>query len=78
MQQLIQFKGKIDNGLIHVPEIYLKDIPAMVEITITPIQKSRPAYKARLKDKPASIDEFPMLLNTSVWKFNREEANERR
>jgi len=50
----------------------------LVEITLSPIPKSRPAFKARTKEKPISIEEFPTLLNTEGWKFNREEANERR
>ena len=78
MQQLIQFQGRIDNGFIRVPEIYLKDMPTTVEVTLSPIPKKRPAFKARTKDRPTSLDEFPALLNTDGWKFDREEANERR
>ena len=78
MQQQIQFQGHIDNGFIRVPEMYLKDMPATVVVTLSPIPKKRPAFKARTKDRPTSLDEFPALLNTDGWKFDREEANERR
>jgi len=78
MNQLIQFRCRINNGLIRIPEIYLTDIPAIVEVTLSPIPEPRPAFKARTKGKPKTIDEFPALLNTQGWKFDREEANERR
>jgi hypothetical protein len=39
--------------------------------------EAAPSFLAKTKQKPSGIDEFPALLNTKGWKFDRDEANER-
>jgi len=74
----IQFNTIINDGVIQIPEQYLKLIPLAVNVTIIPTGHERQKFKPKTKEKPLNIDEFPAILETKDWKFNREEANERR
>jgi len=73
----IQFETVVDNGVIHIPEQYIKLLTDTVNVTLVPIIKNSKKFKPKTKNKPDSIKEFPTLLDTKGWKFNREEANER-
>jgi hypothetical protein len=64
----IQFETLINDGTIKIPEQYLDENPMEVIVTLLPVNK---------RPKPKSIDEFPAILDTGNWKFNREEANAR-
>ena len=72
----IQFESAVEGNTILIPEQYLNQIPARVIVTLMDVEKPRLKPKTR-KELP-SIDEFPAMLDTRGWKFNREEANERR
>ena len=72
----IQFESAVEGNTILIPEQYLDQIPARVIVTLMDVEKPRLKPKT-LKELP-SIDEFPAMLDTRGWKFNREEANERR
>ena len=74
----IQFNTVINNGIIQIPKQYLKLVPLTVNVTLTSTEQERPKFKPKTKKMPFSIDEFPAVLDTKDWKFNREEANERR
>jgi hypothetical protein len=75
----IQFDTIINNGVIHIPEQYIKIVPSAVNVTLVPTNQAKPRFRPKTtKGKPLSIDEFPAVLDTKNWKFNREEANERR
>jgi len=74
----IQFETVVNGGVIQIPEQYMVDAPYSVNVTLVPTGQERLKFKPKTKDKPLSIDEFPAVLNTKGWKFNREEANERR
>jgi len=74
----IQFETVVNGGVIRIPEQYMKLIPRAVNVTLVPAEKERPKFKAKTKSNPSDINEFPAILNTKGWKFNREEANERR
>jgi len=76
--QAIQFDTVINGGVIQIPEQYMKLIPTTVHVTLIPAGRSKPKIRLKTKDKPLSIDEFPAVLDTKGWKFNREGANERR
>ena len=73
---VIQFESTVEGNLIRIPEEYIGQIPAVVAVTLGDVEKPRLRPKT-LKELP-SIDEFPAVLDTSGWKFDREEANERR
>ena len=74
----IQFASTVENGVIHVPQQYIGKLPAKVKVTLAPADE-RPRFKPKTKERPESIEEFSALkLDTRGWKFNREEANERR
>ena len=75
---VIQFESVVEGNLIRIPEQYIGQIPAVVAVTLMDVEKPRLRPKTK-KEKPSSIEEFSDLkLDTSNWKFNREEANERR
>ncbi|MCL1823867.1 MAG: hypothetical protein FWG44_06655 [Oscillospiraceae bacterium] len=61
-----RFKGIAENGVITLPQEFLNKL---VEITV-----------CEITDKPISKRELlsPVQIDTSGWKWNREEANERR
>ena len=75
---VIQFESVVEGNVIRIPEQYIGKIPDMIAITLTDAEK--PGFKPKAKrEKPSSIEEFSDLkLDTSNWKFDREEANERR
>ena len=74
----VQFETTVDleNYSIRIPEQYIDQIPARVTVTFDDEEKPRLKLKTR-KEMP-SIDEIPAILDTRDWKFDREEANERR
>ena len=75
---VIQFESVVEDNLIRIPEQYIDQIPARVAVTLVDVEKPRFKPKTK-KEKPSSIEEFSELkLDISNWKFDREEANERR
>ena len=73
----IQFDTVVNGGVIQIPEQFRQLIPGTVNVTLVPVGQKRPKFNSKIKDKPLSIDEFPAVLDTRGWKFDREEANER-
>ena len=79
MRQAIQFKTVIESGIIRIPEQYITTLPAAVKVTLAPVNSSRTIMGAKSKAGALSADDFSALrIDTRDWKFNREEANERR
>ena len=75
----IQFETVVTDGVIHIPEQYTNLVPTVsVNVTLVISESERLKFKTKSKDKPSGIDEFPAILNTTGFVFNREEANERR
>jgi hypothetical protein len=75
---VIQFETTVEDNVIRIPEEYIGQIPAMVTVTLIDAEKPRFMPKTK-REKPSSLEEFSNLkLDTRGWKFNREEANERR
>ena len=76
---VVKFETTVDleNNLIRIPEQYIDKIPARVTVSYV---EEKPRFRPKTKkEKPSSIEEFSDLkLDTTNWKFNREEANERR
>jgi hypothetical protein len=56
------------NGIIHIPEEYLRDISSIVKVIIFTKDEERQPKKKTFK---------AMKIHTKDFKFNREEANER-
>ena len=78
MQYAIQFDTVVSSGTIQIPEHIMSLVPRNVHVTLVPTDKDMGKFRAKTKIKPSGIDEFPAVLNTKGWKWNREEANERR
>ena len=75
---VIQFETNVEDNLIRIPEQYIDQISARVSVTVVDVETPRFRPKTK-KEKPSSIEEFSELkLDTSNWKFDREEANARR
>jgi hypothetical protein len=79
MQQHIQFETVVESGVIRIPEQYVKSISEIVKVTLAPVSKPKITVGAKAKSGNLSSDDFRALsIDTRNWKFNREEANERR
>ena len=79
MMNTIQFETVVNNGVIQIPEQYMSLVPAVpVNVTLFLTGQDKPKFKKKTNDMPPAIDEFPAILDTTGFKFNREEANERR
>ena len=74
--QSIEFESEIKEGIITVPKQYAQFFKGIVRIIIMPANND----KIRLAPEPGPVTaaEFTPTINTEGWKFNREEANERR
>ena len=78
MQQAIQFETVVDSGVIHIPEEYVKLISAPVIVTLVPINKPKIKTNAKAKAGLVSSENFNAIkIDTSDFKFSREDANER-
>jgi hypothetical protein len=76
-QGTIQFESVVEDGIIRIPEQYVEDVPSLVRVTLVPADKAH--VRARTKEGPFTSDDFIALkIDTRGWKFDREEANERR
>ena len=72
----IQFETAVNGNTILIPEQFIKILPPHVSVTLIPVD-NKAKFKSKIKDTPSSINEFPAILNTAGFKFNREDANER-
>jgi hypothetical protein len=80
MDQAIQFESNIENGVIRIPEQYVNALPETVTVTLAPVEEPLIIMKGK-KAKPGEIslkDFSAFRVDTRGWKFDREEANERR
>ena len=66
----IEFKSKIDNGIINIPEEYKEETEKMVYAKVIILPEGRPEKRKKAKFNAISI-------NTKGFKFDREEANAR-
>jgi hypothetical protein len=79
MQQAIQFETVIESGIIRIPEQYVGVVPATVKVTLAPVSEPRIKMGSKAKAGVLSSGDFCALkIDTRDWKFDREEANERR
>ena len=66
----IEFKSKIDNGVINIPEEYVEETKKMVYAKVIILSEIREEKKKQTTFNAISI-------NTKGFKFDREEANAR-
>ena len=79
MGQAIQFESIIECGIIRVPEQYIKTLPAAVKVMLLPLKDIHVKMGNKSGAGALSLDDFTALkIDTRNWKFDREEANERR
>jgi hypothetical protein len=64
----VQFNTIIDGDVIRIPDEYKRRFPNQVTIVITEVQQKR----------RWTPEDFTELSISEVYKFDREEANERR
>jgi hypothetical protein len=64
---MIQFESVVEDDTIR--------IPAMVTVTLLDTERAR--FRAKTKKELPGIEDFPAMLDTTGWKFDREEAHER-
>ena len=72
---VVQFESRVEGNVIRIPEEYIGQMPATVTVSFVDVEK--PRFRPKTRKEFPSIDEFPPMLDTSNWKFDREEANER-
>ena len=75
--RVIQFESIVNGGLIRIPDEYKDFVSSVVNVTLVPATQERPRFKPKTKEWPDSIDEFPAVLDTKGWKWDKDEANER-
>ena len=77
MQNTIEFESVVNEGTIRIPEKYKKSlVQGSVVTVLINIQHELPD---KTKAGMLSLEDFSgMKLDTRGWKFDREEANERR
>ena len=78
---ITQFKTTREGNLIRIPEQYIDRIPAMVTVSFVEVEEPqmKPNRNCRFEAGALLPDDFTALkLDTRNFKFDREEANERR
>ena len=74
--QTYEFYAKPENGVIPIPEKYVNQITNKVMVIIM----DKNSANNSIGDKNVTTKSdllLPPTMDTSGWKFNREEANER-
>jgi hypothetical protein len=75
---VIRFESTVIDGLIKIPEQYIDEIPDPVIVILAEKETCELGYRPKTKPWPKAIEELGRLgLDTSGWKFSRDEANER-
>jgi len=75
--QAYQFYAKPENGIIRIPDEYMGKITDTVKIIVLE-EKSGKAGHGLTTGRVKSDMLLPPTMSTKGWKFNRDEANERR
>ena len=67
--QAVEFSATVENGVISIPHQYKKSVTDKVRVII---------LSETDKEKPKKKKIYSIGINMKGYKFNREEANERR
>jgi hypothetical protein len=77
--QTIQFEADVKGGTIQIPTEFLGNLPKVVNVTLIPIRKAKILSAPEKRTREFTAEDFSaMKLDLKGWKFDREEANERR
>ena len=77
MMPVIQFESVVEGDVIRIHEQYIGQISNRVAVTLIDVEK--PRFRPKTQKELPGIEKFSDLkLDTNNWKFDREEANERR
>ena len=68
--QTVEFNAAIENGVIPIPQQYRDTLTDDVRVILIP--------KERILSKPENKKIYSIGINMTGYKFDREEANERR
>jgi hypothetical protein len=71
----IAFRAVIIDNTIEIPEEYRGKISPLAMVTITDSRQAILPKRSRSETSPKTLSE--PHIDTSGWKFNRDEANER-
>jgi len=77
---VIQFETTVDveNNLIRIPEEYVDTIHPGIKATVRFSNNQKRIRKCRPEPRVILSDDFTTFIDTRGFKFDREEANERR
>ena len=78
---VIQFESRVEGNIIRIPDQYMDKIPAVITVSFVDVEEPRlkPNLLCRYEAGALLPDDFTALkLDTRSFKFDREEANERR
>jgi hypothetical protein len=76
---VIQFESVVENNIIRIPEEYLEVVSPGTKVTVR--SDDNPTHSANRRAEAGALlpDDFTVLkIDTRGFKFDREEANERR
>ena len=75
----IQFEAVVDDNVIWIPGKYRRKIRSGARVKVSTLETSDNEFKAKAKAGLLTVDDFTELkIDTRGFKFDREEANERR
>jgi hypothetical protein len=75
----IQFEAEVIGNTIRIPDRYAKEVPTTVKVTLAPATGLKIKYGAKSKAGVLPLGYFSAAkIDTRGFKFDREEANERR
>jgi hypothetical protein len=79
MGHAIQFESVVEGGMIRIPKQFLKTVPSTVKVILAPASDAKIRFAPKSGAGELSGDEFDAVkIDTTVFRFDREEANERR
>jgi hypothetical protein len=79
MGQAIQFESVVEGGMIRIPKRFLKTVPAAVNVILSPAADPKIHFAPKSGAGELSDYKFDAAkIDTRAFKFNRDEANERR
>jgi hypothetical protein len=75
----IQFETEVVGNTIRIPDQYTKEVPLTVKVTLVPATGSKIKYGTKSKAGMLPLGYFSAAkIDTRGFKFDREDANERR
>ena len=72
-----QFYATPENGVIRIPDEYMNKITDTVKVIVLE-ERQKKAGNESTDNRVKSDMLLPPAMSTKGWKFNRDEANERR